>query len=106
MSRGSESRVEELRGCRLVDGMSPIRINIEVEHGNAPRVHGQGDRQDAQDVHDEAGLHLGRHEERLSSTSCVTVRRRHRDPTMSLTMRCPEAKAMELGGVDTGSMKA
>lgn len=25
---------------------------------------------------------------------------------MSLTMRCPEAKAMELGGVDTGSMKA
>lgn len=26
--------------------------------------------------------------------------------TMSLTMRCPDAKAMELGGVDTGSMKA
>lgn len=25
---------------------------------------------------------------------------------MSLTMRCPDAKAMELGGVDTGSMKA
>lgn len=28
------------------------------------------------------------------------------DLTMSLTMRCPDAKAMELGGVDTGSMKA
>lgn len=26
--------------------------------------------------------------------------------TMSLTMRCPEANAMELGGVETGSMKA
>lgn len=26
--------------------------------------------------------------------------------TMSLTMRCPDAKAMELGGVETGSMKA
>lgn len=26
--------------------------------------------------------------------------------TMSFTMRCPEAKAMELGGVETGSMKA
>lgn len=25
---------------------------------------------------------------------------------MSLTIRCPDAKAMELGGVDTGSMKA
>lgn len=25
---------------------------------------------------------------------------------MSFTIRCPEAKAMELGGVDTGSMKA
>lgn len=25
---------------------------------------------------------------------------------MSVTMRCPDAKAMELGGVDTGSMKA
>lgn len=25
---------------------------------------------------------------------------------MSLTMRCPEAKAIELGGVETGSMKA
>lgn len=28
------------------------------------------------------------------------------DLTMSLTMRCPDAKAMELGGVETGSMKA
>lgn len=28
------------------------------------------------------------------------------DVTMSLTIRCPEANAMELGGVDTGSMKA
>lgn len=27
-------------------------------------------------------------------------------PTMSLTIRCPDAKAMEFGGVDTGSMKA
>lgn len=25
---------------------------------------------------------------------------------MSLTSRCPDAKAMEFGGVDTGSMKA
>lgn len=25
---------------------------------------------------------------------------------MSLTIKCPDAKAMELGGVDTGSMKA
>lgn len=25
---------------------------------------------------------------------------------MSFTIRCPDAKAMELGGVDTGSMKA
>lgn len=25
---------------------------------------------------------------------------------MSLTMRCPDAKAIELGGVDTGNMKA
>lgn len=28
------------------------------------------------------------------------------DVTMSLTIRCPEANAIELGGVDTGSMKA
>ena len=28
------------------------------------------------------------------------------DVTMSLTMRCPDANAMELGGVETGSMKA
>lgn len=27
-------------------------------------------------------------------------------PTMSLTMRCPDAKAIEFGGVETGSMKA
>lgn len=26
--------------------------------------------------------------------------------TMSLTSKCPEAKAIELGGVETGSMKA
>lgn len=26
--------------------------------------------------------------------------------TMSLTNRCPEEKAIELGGVETGSMKA
>lgn len=25
---------------------------------------------------------------------------------MSFTIRCPDAKAIELGGVDTGSMKA
>lgn len=33
-------------------------------------------------------------------------RREGEDVTMSLTMRCPDANAMELGGVDTGSMKA
>lgn len=26
--------------------------------------------------------------------------------TMSLTMRCPDAKAMEFGGVETGSINA
>lgn len=29
-----------------------------------------------------------------------------KDLTMSFTIRFPDAKAMELGGVDTGSMKA
>lgn len=42
----------------LVDGMSPFWIRAQVKHGHAPRVHGQRDREDAQDVHDEACFHL------------------------------------------------
>lgn len=43
---------------RLVDGLSPVWIRVQVKHGDAPRVHGQRDGEDAQDVHDDAGLHL------------------------------------------------
>lgn len=36
----------------------------------------------------------------------LLLKNKSQDLTMSLTMRWPEAKAMELGGVDTGNMKA
>lgn len=38
--------------------------------------------------------------------TCFRAKSLCEDLTMSLTMRCPDVKAMELGGVETGSMKA
>lgn len=62
--RGSEGPVECLHGCvhrRNVCGfvgLCPVWIVGQVKHGDAPRVDGQWNAEDAQNVHDQAGFHL------------------------------------------------
>lgn len=95
------------------DGLCPVWVVGQVKHGDAPRVDGQRNGEDAQKVHDQAGFHLRGRQQRAKVRPAQAAEGGPPSPanagvhvTMSLTMRCPEAKAMELGGVDTGSMKA
>lgn len=93
----------------VVYRVSPFWVTVQVEHGDAPRVHRQRDGEDAQDVHDEASFYLRTKEdsqEELLLQRMLNVKIQSKAVTMSLTMRCPDAKAMEFGGVETGSINA
>lgn len=109
---GSEGPVERLQGCvhrRNVCasvGLCPVWVVGQVEHSDAPGVDGQRHAEDAQNVHDHARFHLRSREAKVRTRTGSRGWSAGVHLTMSLTMRWPEAKAMELGGVETGSMKA
>lgn len=51
--------------CGFV-GVCPVWIVSQVKHGDAPRVDGQRNAEDAQNVHDQAGFDLSRGEQRAT----------------------------------------
>lgn len=69
---GSEGTAERLLG-RLQSskvggfvGLCPVWVAGQVEHGHAPRVDGQRNADDAEDVHHHAGFHLRNREQRAT----------------------------------------